>query len=434
MILEFSIANTFSINEKQTISFESAVNDENTDAIHCVKMGDKKILKMACLYGANASGKTKMIEALYFYIDFMINSFTDIKPNGHIQFQPFRFNSETQKQPGTFEIIFYAKDMAEEKNIRYDYTLQLTDQAVEVESLYYAPKGQKKLIFERTSDNTIKWGTDVIGAKKIIAEMTRQNCSVISAGAQAKQPILKHIYDHISERFKGLILPSFENLSGYVSFQMEKNEEFRKKVVRLLSASDMGNITDIKIKSQQIPDEIIKQMPLEIQQKITKNGEKPKARKVRLVHHYSGIDYELPLSLESAGTVKMMDMSVPLYNLTSSHSMVLIDELETSFHQELLYMFIQLFLEASQESQMLFTTHNQDLLDSDLLRNDEIWFCYKTDKGNSKYNCLTDYTGVRKEASRKKLYQADKFGALPNVDINLLRELFSATKDRKDTK
>jgi len=127
----------------------------------------------------------------------------------------------------------------------------------------------------------------------------------------------------------------------------------------------------------------------------------------------------------------MMDMAAPLYDLTSDHSMVLVDELESSLHQELLYIFIQLFLEASQDSQMLFTTHNQELLDSELLRSDEIWFCYKTNKGNSIYNCLTDYTGVRKEASRKKLYQADKFGALPNVDINLLRELFSRAQDRK---
>jgi AAA15 family ATPase/GTPase len=374
-----------------------------------------------------------MVEALYFYIDFMLSSFTDLKPNEHTHFIPFRFNAETQKQAGTFELVFYAENPSSEKNIRYEYKLQLTNQAVTFESLFYAPKGQKKLIFERAEDNIIKWGTDVTGQKKIIADMTRPNCSLISSGAQAKHPIFKHLYDHFSKRFKGLLLPSYDSLPGYVSGQMEKDADFKDKVIKLLAASDMGNITDIKIQTQTIPDELIKQLPTEVQEKIAKQGTKPKTRKVKLVHHYDE-DYELPLSMESAGTIKMMEMAVPLTDLTSSHSMMLIDELEASLHQELLERFLQIFLEDSEDSQLLFTTHNQELLDSGLLRDDEIWFCYKTDSGNSIYNSITDYTGVRKEASRKKLYQADKFGALPNIDIHTLRELFSAKKNREDTK
>ena len=93
-------------------------------------------------------------------------------------------------------------------------------------------------------------------------------------------------------------------------------------------------------------------------------------------------------------------------------------------------MFIQLFLESSTDSQILFTSHNQELLDSGFLRDDEIWFCNKDSNGGSKYNSIADYTGIRKETSRKKLYQADKFGALPNVDMNRLRELFCAKKNR----
>ena len=78
----------------------------------------------------------------------------------------------------------------------------------------------------------------------------------------------------------------------------------------------------------------------------------------------------------------------------------------------------------SDDSQLIFTTHNQDLLDSGILRDDEVWFCYKTGEGNSIYNCITDFTGIRKEPSRKKLYKAGKFGSLPIIDIPMLRELF----------
>ena len=126
----------------------------------------------------------------------------------------------------------------------------------------------------------------------------------------------------------------------------------------------------------------------------------------------------------------MLELIAPLTDVINSQSFILIDELEMSLHEELVETFLRLFLEASEDSQLLFTTHNQDLLDSGLLRDDEIWFCYKTESGNSVYNAITDYAGISAQTSRKKLYQAGKFGALPVVDISALMELFSAEKDR----
>jgi len=432
MILEYSIANTFSIREKQTISFEAVINDEQTDACHCVPVDGKRILKLACLYGANASGKTKMAFALDFYLDFLVNSFSDLKPNEKTHFVPFEFSEESRNLPGEFEIVFYTKDFSSDRIIRYEYSLKLTSKEVIEESLYYAPKGQKKLLFERIKDKPVKWGADITGTKKIVADLARENCSLIGAGAQANHPVFKHIYDHFSNRFRGIITPSYAGISGQLLQRIENNADFKNKVIKLLSASDMGKISDIKIESQPVPDELIKQMPSEIQEEIAKHGEKPRTRKAKLIHTYD-TEYELPLSLESAGTLRMMQLTMPLDDLTAHQSFGIIDEIESSLHQELLEKFIQLFLEDSENSQLLFTTHNQDLLDSGLLRDDEVWFCYKTDKGNSVYNAITDYTGIRKEASRKKLYQADKFGALPNIDIHTLRELFSARKNGKDT-
>ena len=160
---------------------------------------------------------------------------------------------------------------------------------------------------------------------------------------------------------------------------------------------------------------------------IAKKGEKPTRRDAKFVHHYDN-DYELPIYFESAGTKRMLELTLPLIELANS-SVLMIDEIESSLHQSLLETFLQLFLEISDDSQLLFTTHNLDLLDSDLLRDDEVWFCFKTDKGNSIYNSITDYKGIRKEASRKKLYMADKFGALPIIDMQKLKGLFNAKKN-----
>lgn len=427
MILEFSVKNTFSIKDEQLISFEAAETIDTDDKLHCIELGGKKFLKLACVYGANASGKTKIAEALTFYIHFLVQSFHSLQPTENIHFIPFLFDPVSAKEPGEFRLVFYAKDFESENVIRYDYYIKLNAEKVLEESLYYSPKGQKRLIFERT--DIIKWGTCVTGAKKTIAELTRDNCSVISSGAQAKHPIFLHIYNHFNERFKGMIDSSDNALSGYVAQRMDEDEDFKMKVINLLSYSDVGNITNIDISKQEIPEEIIKTFPEQIRNQIAKLGEKPVTRNVSLVHHYEK-DVPLPLHLESAGTQKIMELAAPLVDITQEPSLCVIDELEASLHQELLEMFIQLFLESSDESQLLFTSHNQELLDSGLLRDDEIWFCNKNSDGGSKYNSITDYTGIRKETSRKKLYQADKFGALPNVDINALREMFRAKKNR----
>ena len=111
--------------------------------------------------------------------------------------------------------------------------------------------------------------------------------------------------------------------------------------------------------------------------------------------------------------------------------MSIIDELESSLHQDLVEAFLRLFLELSKDSQLLFTTHNQELLESGLLIDDEVWFCGKTETGNSVYSSISDYSGIRKETSRKKLYQAGKFGALPNIDIQKLKELFNGESEKK---
>lgn len=427
MILEFTVKNTFSIKDEQLISFEASDSIQEDSELHCIEYGGKKFLKLACVYGANASGKTRIAKAFAFYIHFMVNSFHSLQPTERIDFIPFMFDARTASEPGEFNLVFYAKDFDSENKVRYEYSIKLNKERVLEESLFYSPKGQKKLIFKRK--DSIKWGTCVTGAKKVIADLTRDNCSVVSSGAQARHPIFLHIYNHFKERFKGMIDSSENTLSGYTAKRMEDDENFKKKVTQLLSFTDVGNITDISINKQELPEEFLKSLPEEIRNEIAKRNETPVMRNVSLVHHYED-DIELPLAMESAGTQKIMELAAPLIDITQEPSFCLIDELESSLHQELLEMFILLFLESSTDSQLLFTSHNQELLDSGLLRDDEIWFCNKDSDGGSKYNSISDYTGIRKETSRKKLYQADKFGALPNVNMNALRELFRAKKNR----
>ena len=205
MILEFSVTNTFSINEKQTISFEAVPYNGSEDfESHFVKCADVNILKLACIYGANASGKTKMLTALNFYIKFMLYSFTRAIPNEHIPVIPFAFRQEDKNKPSEFELITYIKDKGTNEYVRYNYNLKLIREKVIFEQLSYAPKGKEQVIFKRIEDNSIEWNCNV-GTEKIIEDMTRHNCSVVSIGAQVKHPSLKYFYDRIYFSFKRMI-------------------------------------------------------------------------------------------------------------------------------------------------------------------------------------------------------------------------------------
>jgi AAA15 family ATPase/GTPase len=147
------------------------------------------------LYGSNASGKSNILNALNFFIRFILNGFSKLKPEEDIGFTPFLFDKETSKMPGHFEIIFYME------KIKYEYTLILDARCVHKERLSYSPKGQKKLLFERTCSNCnddgrnfiyqYKWGDVFIGAKKDIADMTRANATFLNTAAQLNHPEIK---------------------------------------------------------------------------------------------------------------------------------------------------------------------------------------------------------------------------------------------------
>ena len=443
MIVEFSIANTFSIKDCQTISFE-AVTDavaptdgvDTASAVHCIELGEgesrRRLLKVACLYGANASGKTNILTALRFYVSFTINSFTTLKPGEATHFVPFRFDEQTAQDPGFFKLVFYLQNPASGAYTLYDYELLLCATHVVKEKLTSAPltaaAGRKRLVYERTDDGKVKWGSDVTGAKKLIAEMTRPNCTVFSTAAQAQQPLFLQLYEALATRFCGMALPSadLEQLSSFTLKRIEDDPAYKEKVISMFNASDIAPISDIRIETQTISEGLLRQLPGAVQDAFAAHPDRAQSRRALFVHKYADKEYELPAGYESAGTLRMLELLAPLSEVIKKHSFILIDELEMSLHEELVETFLRLFLVSSNDSQLLFTTHNQELLDAGLLRDDEIWFCYKTESGNSVYNAITDYAGITAGVSRKKLYQAGKFGALPVVDMNQLLELFNA--------
>lgn len=417
MIQEISIENTFSIKTRQTISFE-AVQDGAENSVHYIDVGNTRLLKLAAIYGGNASGKTNMLKAVEYYWSFILSAFSDLKPKENTGFTPFLFDPETEHAPGTFEITFF------HEAVKYDYQLTLDAKCVHSEKLYFSPKGQKKLIYQRICKDCTgecdkleydwKWGDTLVGSKKKIAEMTRQNTTFLNTAAQLEHPDLGAIYNALGMGFMPMITPTTKGLMNFTLRRMEKDDDFKKDILNLLEKSDFGKINDIIVKTREVPSAFVETLPEEAKRGLKNTKKKYVMKEVLLSHRYSK-DYYLSLSKESAGTQRMVQLSGPLFEIIRKNRFICIDEIEASLHQELLEFILKTFLENSKESQILFTTHNLDLLDSEFLLDDEVWFSEKDDDGGSTYTSFVDFTGVRKGASRKKLYNAGKFGARPII-------------------
>jgi len=417
MIQEFSIENTLSIKTRQTISFE-AVQDSNEDSLHYIQIGSTRLLKLAAIFGSNASGKSNMLKAVDFYLDFILSAFSDLKPKENTGFIPFSFDTETIKAPGSFDVTFFCDE------IKYEYQLTLDSKCVHSEKLTYSPKGQKKLVYQRTCSDCTgncdtlnyewKWGDTLVGSKKKIAEMTRPNTTFLNTAAQLEHPDLGKVYHSLRMSFMSTITPGTRGLMNFTIQRIEKNEGFKKDILNLLEKSDFGQIKDIVLKTREVPSSFIDTLPDAAKEGL-KNTEGKYVTKDLLLSHQYGKNYLLPIAKESAGTQRLLELAGPLFEIIRNKHFICIDEIESSLHQELLEFILKTFLENSKESQILFTTHNLDLLDTEFILDDEVWFSEKDENGGSNYTGYVEFTGVRKGASRKKLYAAGKFGAKPII-------------------
>lgn len=403
MIQEFSIENTYSIKTRQTVSFEAA---DDTDDVHCINAGGKKLLKLAAIYGANASGKSNIIKAFDFYTNFIINSFASLKPQSPIPFMPFLFDSSYRDKPGIFEIVFYFE------NMRYIYTIEMDTRFVHNESLTCEYDNTKEMLFYRYfskfdgSEVEYEWfhSNKLNGDMRAIVSMTRVNAGFLNTAAQLKQPRLMRIYQYFVDTIMPSVKPSTHEFLRTTDL-IEKDNKNKDEVLQLLNKADMGRIKDIIIEHEDI-------------EKITIAGRSFKtagpSTRIYFSHHYDD-DVRLPFDYESDGTQRLFTLAEPLLRLIHGHTFLAVDEIETSLHDDLLEFFVSAFLNNSTQSQLLFTTHNQSLLDSELLSNDEIWFVQKDKTGDSEVFSLAEFKDIPSGVSRRKLYKAGTFGALPFI-------------------
>ncbi|MBN1968203.1 MAG: ATP-binding protein [Candidatus Delongbacteria bacterium] len=428
MIINFSIQNFGSIKEKQTLTFEADKSD-HLENNYIISANGLRLLKIALIYGANASGKTTILKALEFLRNIVLEP--ESKKTDELDFQPFLFDTSTPEQNSIISIEFLAN------YIKYYYEVEFFKKAIVNEVLYFH-NPNKANVFKRNTDisnqlTKIKFGSKIKidkTAEKNLEANTLWNNTVLGGFLKTNVDIkeLKEAVEWFKNYLNPLIYPGTQ-LEGFVTSKIERNELSKIDVINVLKKADF-HISDIVIQEEEkeIPDGLIdflkrqlKDSPDEIK-KIEEKG-KVTSLNIEFEHTVNKTKYTLPIENESNGTRRYYGFAGLLAILIKNSTAFPIDELESSLHPDLYTHFILSFLLNTEKSQLIATTHNREILENkDVFRNDAIWFTDKNENCSTELYSLADFDSsiVRNTTNVLNAYKSGKLKGTPNLGDNYI--------------
>lgn len=399
MILEFSIKNFLSFKEK--VTFSMLANSNNGLDDNYIVLNEKKILKTSAIYGANASGKTNLFKILASIIS-MLKRSNNADVNEKLSITPFKFDSKSINEPSEFEIKFIVDD------VRYVYGFIADTNQIYEEYLYYYPNGRETKIFDRTNITEYSFTQKDERVLNDIALKNAPNKFFIATATNWNYEKTKIPY-----KFLSMDIEIFNNLSelrasSYKAY-LENDSEIKAFALDFLQNADF-NIEDYKVIETEIPDEILASIPDYI-----KNTIKEKPKVFTTLFKHKGSSVALTFEEESMGTQIIFSFIPFIKEALNNKKVIIVDELDKSLHPYLVEMIVQLFNDREVNkagSQLIFNTHDTNLLKLNILRRDQIWFIEKdNNSGMSDLYPLSDFS-VRKKENIEKGYLLGRYGAV----------------------
>ena len=411
MILEFSVKNFLSFKEKVTFSMIANSNKELND--NYVEIGGNKVLKSAAIYGANASGKSNLFKILTLVV-LMLRSSNSVDINAKLPLIPFKLDKGSVNKPSEFEIKFILDET------RYVYGFIADKDKIYDEYLYYYPNGRETKIFDRTNINEYSYTQKDEKILREIETKNAQNKFFLATATNWNFDKTKAAYNFLTNGIG--TCNNLEILKNMAYKMYETNLDYLKDfAIDFLQKADF-NIEDYQISQIDVPGEFLTAIP----EFITKTlPDKPKAYQVLFKHKNS--DNYLSIDEESLGTQMIFAFIPFLADSLKNKKVLIIDELDKSLHPFLVQYIVEIFNDAEinkNGSQLIFNTHDTNLLDLNILRRDQIWFTEKnSETGESDLYSLSDFS-VRKQENVEKGYMLGRYGAVPFIknDFNLWEE------------
>lgn len=433
MLIQFSVRNFRTFKEKATLSLIASNYDKDTrEADNVVDNSNLnlRILKSAVIYGANASGKSRFLEALMFMKRFAIISSKDTQKGDEIPVEPFKLNIETENEPSEFEVVFYFN------NEIYRYGFEVNKKQVISEWLLHKPKTKEVELFYRSyQDFKVHQRNFQKGATLVKEDLIRDNALMLSVAAQFNEAISVNVIKWFKsvKTISGL---KEKNYQGYTMVKT-KNPVSKNKILELLKAADLG-IQDIQLKILDI-DKLPKNIPKEMREIIQKKSKEDNTEffsDISAYHkkynnnkeHIGNVHFSMSDD-ESSGTSKFFALTGPVLDSIENGYTLVVDELDSKLHPNLVCKIISLFNSKElnpKNAQLIFNTHDTNLMSSGILRRDQIWFTEKNRLGEAKLFSLADFKTdeVRKNEAFEENYIRGKYGATPYLEFfdNLLNK------------
>lgn len=379
MVLEIRLSNMFSFRDEVTLDLQAAkIQTKKARELegNLFSVDGEQMLKSVALFGANASGKSNVIKAIRACVN-MVRSSHNYNVDTRFAISPFKFEDYANK-PSSFYIRFLLN------GVEYEYSFSFMHDEIITETLYYYPNGRKSLVFSRDeSRGTVK--KDIYEFKTVIkrpfdvADNTSKKTLYISRASQMDREIAQKIFlffcNDIVLDYQVANIDSLDNLF----------KERKDQMLEVLRTAD-SDIIDFKIQNNAIT---------------TFHRTNPSV----------AFDFETE---ESEGTKTLFRMMVRMIGIIHEGKMLLVDEIDNSLHTQLVEFVIGMF-NHSDHAQLIYTTHNTHLLNTDFQRRDQVYFVNKREDGSSDLYSLFDFKDFRDTLDMEKAYLQGRFDAIPTI-------------------
>ena len=404
MLLRFVVANHLSIRDRQELSLvTSALADTEDGLIDCAASPSGSVLPAIVIYGANASGKSNIVDAMRTMQLMVLGSQADKPAAGVAQRQHFRLDSASTASPSHFEMDFVLDD------VRHHYGFEATDEEFVSEWLLDYPSGRRRMLFERDGGE-FRFGRALKGHNRILADLTRENSLFLSAAAQHGHGRLTSVFSYF-RKMHGVL--GYTISGHHASNLLTKEDKLDQRVLDFLGEADTGVVN-----YRQVVEELTERKR-ELMSKLSALGfpDPPESlSRIELAHPHRGSEKDVYFELEreSAGTRRLLLILTRLFESLDSGSPLVVDELDLSLHTAASQALLSLYCSPSTNpsgAQLIATIHDTNLLEAPMLRRDQVWFAEKEDGATRTYP-LTDIR-TRKGDNLERGYLQHRYGATP---------------------
>lgn len=413
MLLRFRVANHRSIRDEQMLSLVSVPRRGESKELSTVRV--------AGIYGANASGKSNVLSALK-WMQFAISASHQLwSPSKGVPRDPFRLPSGESSSPSFYELDFL------HEGIRYSYGFEVDDRQILGEWLNTFPKGRTKKLFDRTGPTSVTFGRSLIGETQRILKLTRPNSLYLSAAAANNHPLLTTLY----ERIRGSIFfaqhgDRDERSRLFLVKELLNDESVAFIINRLVRIADLGVETAEIFNDDPMREEIPPRLAN------LEQGATGSRTDIRLRRTSGAV---LELSEESAGTRVWLSLLGHSLAAIASGGTLVADEIDSHLHPSLSSTLIRIFKDPvinRMGAQLVFASHDTTLLGSmleeEIIGRDEVWFTEKDSSGATSLYALAEFH-PRRDENIERGYLQGRYGAVPYINFDSIREIFMKGAD-----